>query len=270
VTEMTGMNIVIENISGGGGSIGTQRVARATPDGNTLLVGTISTHVIIPLTVKTPSFDPIKDFTPISNMSIVPNVLVVTKDFPANNLKELIAVLKANPGKYSYGTSGIGSTLHLSGELFKIMAGVDIIHIPYRGGGPAMTDLIGGQIPMMFDVLTGAASNIQANTVKAIAICTKTRSPAFPNLPTMHEAGVPDFEGYTWNGIFAPPGLNPDMAKALTAAFVKAVNEPDIKQKFADLSAVPVGSTAAELQSFVEQQLKAIKPIVDKAGLKQL
>ncbi|WP_295845504.1 tripartite tricarboxylate transporter substrate binding protein [Tardiphaga sp.] len=268
LSEQIGQSIVIENVTGAGGVVGAARVARAAPDGTSLLMGTISTHTINPLMARQPPYDPVKDFTPISMVAIVPNVLLVSAQVKAKNVGELIALIRAEPGKFSYGSSGVGTPPNLSGELFKVQAKVQMEHIPYRGGAPAMNDLIGGQIPILFDVLSGAAPFIKSGAARAIGVTTKTRSPSFPDLPTIAEQGLPDFETYTWNAVFGPPGLPPDMTERLSTELRKAVADPEIQRRLRDLSADPVQSTPRQLAAQLRQELVKWQPIIEAAGLK--
>jgi tripartite-type tricarboxylate transporter receptor subunit TctC len=268
LSEQIGQSIVIENVTGAGGVVGAARVARAAPDGTSLLMGTISTHTINPLMARQPPYDPVKDFTPISMVAIVPNVLLVSAQVKAKNVGELIALIRAEPGKFSYGSSGVGTPPNLSGELFKVQAKVQMEHIPYRGGAPAMNDLIGGQIPILFDVLSGAAPFIKSGAARAIGVTTKTRSPSFPDLPTIAEQGLPDFETYTWNAVFGPPGLPPDMTERLSTELRKAVADPEIQRRLRDLSADPVQSTPRQLAAQLQQELTKWQPIIEAAGLK--
>lgn len=266
--ERIGRTVVIENVGGAGGVVGAQRLLRSAPDGATLLMGTVATHAINPLMAKQPPYDPVKDFTPVSLIAMVPNVLVVNKDLPAKSVSELIGLLKASPNRYSYGSSGIGTPPHLSGELFKSMAGVQMEHVPYRGGGPAMTDLIGGQIPILFDVLSGAAGSIKGGSARALAVTTKDRSPTFPDLPTVAESGLPVYETYTWNAIFAPAGTPADLVEHYSKEFQALVADREIVSRFAELSAVPVGSTPQALAKQVRDENAKWAPIIDAAGLK--
>jgi tripartite-type tricarboxylate transporter receptor subunit TctC len=201
-------------------------------------------------------------------VATVPNVIVVNPSVPANNIKELIALTKAQPGKFNYGTSGVGTPPHLSGELFKSMAGVDMEHVPYKGGGPAMTDLIGGSIPVLFDVLTGAAGHIKGGRAKALAVTTPQRSPSFPDVPTVAESGLKGYETYTWNAIFAPAGVPTAVAEALSKEFQRAALDPELQEKFKELSAIPVGSTPEGLSSHVKSELDKWGPIVKNLNLK--
>jgi tripartite-type tricarboxylate transporter receptor subunit TctC len=266
--EQIGLTVVIENVGGAGGVVGAVRVARGTPDGTILLMGTISTHTINPLMAKQPPYDPVKDFTAISMIATVPNVLLVSSQVKAANVGELIALIKAAPGKYSYASSGVGTPPNLSGELFKVQAGIEMEHVPYRGGAPAMNDLIGNQIPVMFDVLSGAAPFIKSGTARALAVTTKTRSPSFPDLPTVAEQGLPDFETYTWNAIFGPAGMPADITNRLSTELARAVADPEIQKRLRDLSADPVGGTSAELTAQLKGEITRWAPIIEKAGLK--
>lgn len=266
LTDRIGRSVVVENVGGGGGSIGAVKVVKAHADGSTLLMGTVATHAINPLSSPPAPYDPVWDFTPVSLIATVPNVLLVNKEVPAKNLRELIALLKSQPGKFSYGSSGVGTPPHLSGELFKSMAGVDVGHIPYKGGGPAMADLVGGHIPMLFDVLTGAASHIRAGSVRAIAVTMNKRSPSFPDLPTMAEAGLPGYETYTWNAIFGPAGLPPATVDTISRELQAIVSETDVQAKLKDLSAIPVGSNPETLTALVKTELAKWGPIIKSIG----
>lgn len=268
VTEKSGVPIIVENVAGGGGVVGAQKVARSVKDGTVLLMGTVSTHAINPIARGFSSYHPQKDFTPISLVATVPNVIVVNPSVPAQNVKELIALVKAQPGKYSYGTSGVGTPPHLSGELFKSMAGLTMEHVPYKGGGPAMTDLISGNIPILFDVLTGAASHIKGGRARAIAVTTPQRSPSFPEVPTVAESGLKGYETYTWNAIFGPAGMPPAVVAALAKEFQRAAAEPDVQEKFKELSAIPVGSTPDALAAHVKAELDKWGPVIKAIDLK--
>lgn len=268
IGDLTGRTVVVENVAGAGGVVGAQKVARAPRDGSVLLMGTVSTHTINPLAAATPPYDPIRDFTPISLVATVPNVIVVNPKVKAQNVGELMALARAEPGKISYGSSGIGTPPHLSGELFKTMAGVNMTHVPYRGGGPAMADLISGHIPVLFDVLTGAASHIRGGTARAIAVTTPTRSPSFPNVPTVAEAGLKGYETYTWNAIFGPAGVPKNVADALSREFQRAVAEPDVQEKLKELSAIPVGSSPEALTAHVKAEIDKWGPVIKSIGLK--
>lgn len=266
MTEDLGQTVIVENKAGAGGNIGADAVAKADPDGYTILMGTIATHALNPAVMKQMPYDPVKDFAPVSLLVLVPNVLEVNPELPVKSVQELIALLKSKPGEYSYASSGIGTPLHLSGELFKSLAGVDMIHVPYRGAGPALNDVVANQVPIMFDNLPSSTAFIKAGTLRPLAVTTKTRSASFPDLPTMEEAGVPGYETYTWNAIFAPAGTPQAVIDRLNAAAVKAVKDPATQPRLAELSATVVGSTSDELAKHVVAELAKWAPIVEASG----
>jgi tripartite-type tricarboxylate transporter receptor subunit TctC len=266
LAERIGRTVIVENVAGSGGAIGAAKVAKAAPDGNVLLMGTVATHAINPLSMTPSPYDPQKDFTPVSLIATVPNVLLVSNTLKVQNVKELIALLKAQPGKFNYGSSGIGTPPHLSGELFKSMTGVDIAHVPYKGGAPAMSDLVGGHIPILFDVLTGAASHIKSGSVRALAVTTAKRSPSFPDIPTMAEAGVPGYETYTWNAVFGPAKLPPPMVETLSRELQAVVALPDVQAKLKEISANPVGSSPEVLATLVKSENEKWGPVMKSIG----
>lgn len=258
--------VVVENVGGAGGAIGATRVARAEPDGNTLLMATIATHVINPLSMTELSYDAQADFTPVSLIVTVPNVLLVHPSIKAKNVQEFIALAKEKPGQFSYGSSGVGTPPHLSGELFKSMTGVEMDHVPYKGGGPAMVDLIAGHIPVLFDVLSGAASHVNAGSARALAVTAPERVDSFPELPTVAESGVPGYDTWTWNAVFGPAGMPRDMADALSRELQAVVAEPDVQARLKELSATPVGSTPDELAELVTSETDKWRTVIDSIG----
>jgi tripartite-type tricarboxylate transporter receptor subunit TctC len=261
-----GQQVVVENVAGAGGSLGAGRVARAEPDGYTILMGTVATHALNPLILATKPYDPQADFTPVSLLAIVPNVLVVNPALPVSTVGELVAMLKAEPGKHEYASSGVGTPLHLSGELFKSMAGVDMVHVPYKGSGPALTDLLGNQVSIMFDNLPSSSGHIASGSLRALAVTTATRAPSLPDVPTVAET-LPGYETYTWNALFAPAGTPADVVARLNAAAVKALADPAVLAKMAEFSASPVGSTPAELAAHVAAEMAKWGPIVAAADV---
>ncbi|MGA0563103.1 Bug family tripartite tricarboxylate transporter substrate binding protein [Ancylobacter sp. VNQ12] len=265
MTASLGQPVVVENKGGAGGNLGAAQVAKATPDGYTILMGTVATHALNPVLYKKMPYDPVTSFAPVSLLVIVPNVLVVNPEFPAKTTEELIALLKANPGKYSYASSGNGTPLHLSGELFKSLAGVDMQHIPYQGAGPALIDVISGQVPIMFDNLPSSSGHIKSGKLRALGVTTAKRAPSFPDLPAIAEV-VPGYETYTWNAIFAPAGTPPEVVAKLNAAANKALTDPKVQARLADFSATPVGSTPAELGEHVKKEIAKWAPIVKASG----
>jgi tripartite-type tricarboxylate transporter receptor subunit TctC len=264
--ELLGQSIVIDNRAGAGGNIGSTAVARAAPDGYTILMGTISTHALNPAILKTVTFDPVKDFTPISLLAVVPNVMVVHPSFPAKTVQEVIKVLKENPGKYSYASSGVGTPLHLSGELFKSIGGVNMNHVPYRGAGPALNDVVSGAVPIMFDNLPSSAQFIRSGQLRAIGVTTKERVSSFPDLPTIAEGGLAGYETYTWNALFGPANLPRAIVEKLNAAANKALTDPTVKQRLNDVSAEIIGSTPEALGEHVKVEVAKWFPIAKASG----
>ncbi|HSI41122.1 MAG TPA: tripartite tricarboxylate transporter substrate binding protein [Xanthobacteraceae bacterium] len=260
-----GQTVVVENRAGAGGNTGAAAVAKATPDGYTILMGTVATHAINSALYKKMPYDPVTSFAPVSLLAIVPNVLVVNPAFEAKTTEELIALLKANPGKYSYASSGNGTPLHLSGELFKSLAGVDMQHIPYQGAGPALNDVLGNQVPIMFDNLPSSAGHIKTGKLRALGVTTAKRASSFPDVPAIAEA-LPGYETYTWNALFAPAGTPPAVVAKLNAAANKALQDPQVVSRMADFSAIVVGSTPEELGAHVKAEKAKWEPIVKASG----
>lgn len=258
--------VVVDNRGGAGGNLGAAAVARAAPDGYTVLMGTVATHAINPALYTKMPYDPVKDFAPVSLLVNVPNVVIVHPSLNVKTTAELIALLKANPDKYEYASSGIGTPLHLSGALFESMAGVKMVHVPYKGAGPAMLDVVSGQVKIMFDNLPSAIGQIRKGAVVGLAITTKDRSPAAPDLPTVSESGLPGYETYSWNAIFAPAGTPMAIVDKLAQAGAEAVADPEVKAKLADLSAVTVGSTPDQLAAHVKAELAKWGPVVKASG----
>ncbi|PZO82485.1 MAG: ABC transporter substrate-binding protein [Mesorhizobium amorphae] len=261
-----GQQVVVENVGGAGGSTGADRVARADPDGYTILMGTVATHALNPLMLKQKPYDPETDFAPVSLLVVVPNVLVVNPQLGVNTVPELIAMLKAAPGEYSYASSGNGTPLHLSGELFKSMAGVEMEHIPYKGSGPALQDVLGNHVPIMFDNLPSSSGYIKSGTLKALGVTTKERAPSFPDVPTIGES-VPGYETYTWNAFFAPKGTPADVVARLNASAKAALADAAVAARMAEFSATIVGSTPEELAAHVKAELAKWTPVVQEAGV---
>jgi tripartite-type tricarboxylate transporter receptor subunit TctC len=261
-----GQQIVVDNRGGAGGNVGSAAAAKADPDGYTILMGTVATHALNPALYKKMPYDPVTDFAPISLLVVVPNVLVVNPDFPAKDVAELIALLKAEPGKYSYASSGNGTPLHLSGELFKSMAGVDMVHVPYKGAGPALIDVMGGHVPIMFDNLPSSTEHIKVGKLRGLAVTTAERAPSMPDLPTIAESGLPGYETYTWNALFAPAGTPPAVIARLNEAAVKALADPEVQAKLQGFGATIVGSTPEALAAHVQAELAKWAPVVKASG----
>ncbi len=258
MSEVLGQQVVVENVGGAGGMTGMKRVADAPPDGYTFGLGTVGTQAQSQTMYKKPLYNSVTDFTPVALIAEVPIVLITRKDLPANNLKEFIAYAKANQAKMQFGSAGAGSATHLGCVLLNYLIGVEITHVPYRGTGPAMQDLQGGRIDYLCEVISTAKPQIDGGTVKPIAIMTKERSPALPNVPTGIEQGTPNLEAYTWNAIFLPKGAAPDVVKKLNDAAVKAMNTPAVRDRLAQLGAVIVSNDRATpdyLGQFVKDEI---------------
>jgi tripartite-type tricarboxylate transporter receptor subunit TctC len=249
-----GQAVIIDNRAGAGGNIGAQMVARAAPDGYTLLMGTVGTHAINQSLYKKMPFDPIKDFAPITRVALVPNLLVANPSQPFKTVKELIAYAKANPGKVTFASSGSGTSIHLSGEMFQQMAGVEMQHVPYKGSAPALTDLLGGQTAIMFDNMPSVISHVRAGKLRPIAVTTPTRSPALPDVPTIAESGVPGYSATSWFGILAPAATPAPVIAKLNASILKALADPEVKKKLAEQGAEPHGEKPEQFAEFIRSE----------------
>lgn len=263
-----GQPVIIENKPGAGGGLGATYTAKAAPDGYTIMGGTISTHAINASLYKDLQYDPVKDFVPIMLIARVPNLLVINPKIPANNVAELIVLVKANPGKYTFASSGNGTSQHLSGELFKTMAGVDMQHIPYKGSPPALQDVVGGAVSMTFDNITTAWPLAKNGNLRALAVTTAKRSSVAPDVPTLAESGLPGYEIGSWQGVFAPAGTSPAIVKRLNTEMVKILNMPDIREKLVGLGAEPVGNTPEEFSALVKTEVVKWADVVKKSGAK--
>ena len=268
LTDLLGQTFLVENRTGAGGNIGAAEVAKSPPDGYTLLMATVSTHAINPGLYKNMPYDPVKDFAPIGQVGVTPCVLAVNPSLPVTDVKGLIALLKANPGKYSYGSSGMGSILHLCGEQFKTAAGgLQMVHVPYRGSAPMMADLVGGQIAIAFDALPTVLPQVQAGKIRAIGGGMATRARAMPDLPTLQEQGVSGFECYTWNAILAPAKTPGPVVTALSDAINKALADPVILKRLQDVGVDPTpGGTPEKLAQFIKSELAKWAPIINASG----
>jgi len=266
LTEGWGQPVVIDNRPGAGGNIGAELVAKAVPDGYTILMGAVSTHAINPWLYAKMPYDPIRDFVPVSLVTQVPNVLVVHPSVPARTVKELIALAKAKPGQLNYASGSTGSAGHLAGELFNVMAGVKTVHIPYKGAPAAVIDLMAGQVSFMFDNLASALPNIKAGRVRALAVTTLARSPLLPALPTMSEAGLKGFDVSTWFGVFAPVDTPKAIADRLNAGIVAALKAPDVRERLAAMGAEPKPDTPEQFAAFVKAELAKYEKVVKASG----
>ena len=257
---------VVENRAGAAGAIGTEAVARAAPDGATFLVNA-SAHVIVPHIVRVP-YDALADFAPVTNIASVPLMLVVTPGLPVRSVPELVAYAKANPGRLSFASSSNGGAPHLAGELFKLTAGVDMAHVPYRGSGQAVPDLIAGNVQVMFDSMPSSAGAVREGRLRALAVTTAGRQAAFPELPTVAEAGVPGYEISTWYGIWAPARTPAEIVGRLHAAVARAMRGEDAKEKMAALGAQPVADAPEDFARFVRAESERWGRLVRDARIK--
>ncbi|QWD63429.1 tripartite tricarboxylate transporter substrate binding protein [Polynucleobacter sp. MWH-UH2A] len=263
-----GVPVLVENRPGYGGNIGAEIVAKSDPDGYTLLIGTVGIHAINGALYEKMSFDPIKDFTPISFLASTPNVLVVNKKLGVNNLHELIELAKAKPNQLTFGSSGVGTSLHMSGELFKEMAGIQIRHIPYKGRAQSLPDLVSSRISMLFDNLSSSLPLIKAGEVQALGVTTLKRSHATPEIPTFAEQGLPGFEAVSWFSLMAPANLPPSIQKRLNQLTYRALNDPEVKKRLLAGGLDPAPSSAKDLSKLIAQESAKWSRIVQQSGAK--
>jgi tripartite-type tricarboxylate transporter receptor subunit TctC len=266
-SENLGQQIVVDYRTGAGGNLAMEAVAKAAPDGYTLLMGTPGLATNSSLYANLP-FDPLRDFAPISLIGAVPNVLIAHPAVPAASVRELIALAKAQPGKLNYASSGTGTSLHLAAELFKLTAGVDIVHIPYKGGAQAQTDVVGGQAQVMFNVLPSALPLIRAGKLKALAVTGRTRSEVLPEVPTMIEAGLPGYTATTWNGILTTAGTPKEIVAKLNDALVRAMRASEMKDALAKIGQDPLWSTPEEFAAFLREETEKWRKVIQATGLK--
>lgn len=268
LSVVLGQPVIIENRPGAGGGVGAEATAKAAPDGYTIMGGTISTHAINASLYSNLPYDPVKDFVPITLIARVPNMLVINPSIPAKDVKELIALMKARPGTFTFASSGNGTSQHLSGELFKSMAGVEMQHIPYKGSPPALQDVMGGQVSMTFDNITTAWPLTKGGKLRALAVTTAKRSPIAPDVPTLAESGLAGYEIGSWQGVFAPAATPPAIVRRLNTEIVKIINAPDVQAKLLGLGAEPVANTSDEFAALVKAEVIKWGDVVRKSGAK--
>ena len=260
--------VVVENIAGAGGNIGAAAVAKATADGHTLLMGAVATHAINPSLYASMPYDAAKDFIAVTQVASTPNVLVVNSQVPAQSVADLVAYARAKPGGLNYGSGSTGSAGHLAGELFNSLAGVRMVHVPYKGAPAAMQDLIGGRIDLMFDNLASSLSQVKAGRIRALAVTTAKRTPLAPDLPTLVESGLPGFDISTWVGIFVPAGTPKAAVDRIHADFTRALAEPEVREKLLGMGADSVGSTPEAFAAFVAAEASKYARLVKASGAK--
>jgi tripartite-type tricarboxylate transporter receptor subunit TctC len=259
---------VVENRPGAGGNIGADVVAKSPPDGYNLVMGSIGTHATNSLIYPQMPYDTVKDFAPVTQVARVTLVLVVHPSLPVQSVKELVALLKKEPGKYNYASGGVGASQHLAAELFKYMTKTDMLHVPYKGSAGALSDLLGGRVPIMFADLPLVLSHIQQGKLRALAVGDAQRSAALPQVPTVAEAGVPGYEAAAWYGLFAPAGTPQTIVAKLQTEVAQILAQPDVRKRMTELGATPVASTPQEFRAFQAAEIKRWKEVVDSAKIR--
>jgi tripartite-type tricarboxylate transporter receptor subunit TctC len=265
--QRLGQQVIVDNRGGAGGNIGMELTAKAPPDGYTIVIATVGTWAVNPHLYKLP-FDVVKDFAPITQVSTSPGVLVVHPSVPAKSVKELIALAKAHPNELNYGSSGVGGFGHICGELFTLMSGTKMTHIPYKSSAPSMTDVMSGQIQVLFNNMIATVPHVKSNRVRALATTGVTRSPALPELPTIAESGVKGYENSSWSAVAAPAGTPKPILDRLSREFTEILKLPDIQQKHADVGAEIVASTPEQFHAYLKSEVAKFGKLVKAAGIK--
>jgi tripartite-type tricarboxylate transporter receptor subunit TctC len=268
LTAKLGQQFVVDNRPGAGGALGHEMASRAAPDGYTLLFSAAGPLTVTPHTLPKLGYDPVKSFEPIKLVATAPLVLEVHPSVPAKSLQELIALAKSKPGKLTYASFGNGSAAHLAGEMFKSAAGIDLVHIPYKGSGPALTDLLGGQVDMMFDVVVSSLPHIEAGKLRPLAVTSSTRLELLPKVPTMIEAGVKDYEAGTWFGLLAPAGIDKAKIARLSAAMDEVLQQPELRKTLESQGAIVKGGTPEDFRRFFLSEYARWGKVVKAAGIK--
>jgi tripartite-type tricarboxylate transporter receptor subunit TctC len=268
LSDRLGQPVVVENRPGAGTLIGTEAAAKSAPDGYTILLSSIATHALSPNLYSKVPYDPVKDFAPITLLGIAPTVLVVRNDLPAKDLAEFVAAAKAKPGGFTYASGGNGTPPHINGEVFKAVAGVDLLHVPYKGGGPALVDLMAGRVDVMLDTAASAMPHVRSGKLRALAISGPRRSAEYPDLPTFAEAGLPHYDTNAWYSVHAPAGTPPEIVRRLNAELVASLKEPDVQARFKQLSTDAVGNSPEEFAAFVRAELDKYARVIKGAGIR--
>ncbi len=267
MSEISGQSFVVENRGGAGGVLGGDAVSKSEPDGYTIGLGGIATNVLAIGTYAKLPYDPREGFTFIGGMWQLPNILVARKDLPFADLKDLLATLKKEPGKYTYASAGFGTTLHLSGEMMNSMAGVEVSHIPYKGAGPALTDLLGGRVDLLFDNLPGSLPSVRAGLIKPVAVTAPKRIPELPDVPAMAEL-LPGYAMTSWTTLIGPADMKPDLVAQINALTNKALADPGLKARYAELGATPMPMSPTEMKAFRASEEARLLPVMKAAGIK--
>jgi tripartite-type tricarboxylate transporter receptor subunit TctC len=268
LSTVLGQQVVVENKPGAGGVVGSDAVAKSAPDGYTLIMGNAGSHGINAAVYAHLPYDIQRDFVPVSQVAVAPNVMVINPSLPAKTVAEFIAYAKSQPGKLSYASGGNGSSAHMSMELFKSMAGVDIQHIPYKGSSPALADLVGGQVAVFIGNMPPTVPLVKAGKLRALAVTTKAHSALMPELPTIAESGLPGYETVAWFGVLAPSGTPPEIVNRLSLAIGKIARSPEIRDKLLAMGAEPVGGTPEEFRAVIDRDIAKWKPLAQKVGIK--
>lgn len=268
LSERWGQQVVIDNRAGAGGTIGAEMAARAAPDGHTLVMGSTANMAVNVTLYPKLSYDPVKDFIPVNLAAITPNLFVVHPSHPANNVREFIALAKAKPGTINYATGGVGTPSHLAAELFKTMAGIEMNHVPYKGSIPALTDIMGGQVTLMFDSMASALPLVQSGKLKALAQTGSKRVGALPDLPTVAESGLPGYEVAGWFGVFAPAGTPREVVNKLSTEISRILALPDVKARYSALGAEPGPGNPDEFAAFLKSEITKWAKVIRESGAK--
>ena len=267
MSELAGQSFVVENRAGAGGVLGADAVAKAAPDGYTVGLGGIATNVLAVGSYAKLPYDPIGGFSFIGGMWQLPNILCARNDLAFTDLKELLAAFRKEPRKYTYASAGFGTTLHLSGEMMNSMAGVEVVHIPYKGAGPALTDLLGGRVDLLFDNLPGSLPSVRGGQIRPVAVTSRARIPELPDVPAMAEV-LPGYEMTSWTALIGPPDMKPDLVAQINALTIKALADPVLKARYAELGASPLPTSPAEIRAFRDSEEARLLPIMKAAGIK--
>jgi tripartite-type tricarboxylate transporter receptor subunit TctC len=268
LTTRINAQVVVDNKAGAGGNIGADSVAKSPPDGHTLVMGSIGTHATNSLIYPQMPYDTEKDFEPVTQVAAVTLVLVTHPSLPVKSVKELIALLEKEPGRYNYASGGVGASQHLAGELFKYMTKTQILHVPYKGSAGALSDLLSGRVPIMFADLPLVLSHVQSGGLRALAVGDATRSPALPNVPTIAEAGVPGYAANAWYGLFAPAKTPESTVSLLQTEVAAILQQPAVRKRMIELGAMPIGSKPAEFRKFQLSEIRRWKEVVDSAKIR--
>ena len=266
--EAWGQAVIVENKPGAAGIVGTELTAKSAPDGYTFMMGNIGTHAINVSLYKKLAYDPVKDFAPVSMVADLPLLLLVHPSVPANSVKELIVLAKSQPGKLNFSSSGAGGSMHVAAELFKSMTGVDMVHIPYKGGAPAVADLLSGQVALSFSTVLETIQHVKAGKVRALAVTNDHRSIALPDLPTIAEAGLPGYQSISWLALFAPAGTPKDIVNKVSAESVRILKLPDVKERLLAQGAEPIGSTPEQLAATLAADIAKYAKVIRESGYK--